>query len=96
MQVRLPVHRSMLHGGYLVLRLTDLQVNGIANYLIRIFGSLGLEGVMPLLVYGTYIRISIISGQLLTLKSHILGRRNSSSISCVLHYGYVRSTYTFP
>ncbi|KAH0847282.1 hypothetical protein AYO21_07328 [Fonsecaea monophora] len=30
-------------------------VNGIANYLVRIFGTLGLEGVMPLLVYAAFV-----------------------------------------
>ncbi|OAL29224.1 hypothetical protein AYO22_02118 [Fonsecaea multimorphosa] len=29
-------------------------VNGIVNYLVRIFGTLGLKGVMPLLIYAVY------------------------------------------
>ena len=36
-------------------------VNGIANYLVVIFGTLNLQGAMPLVVYGVYAIIGTIA-----------------------------------
>ncbi|OQV04558.1 hypothetical protein CLAIMM_09418 [Cladophialophora immunda] len=50
-------------------------VNGIANYLVRIFGTLGLKGVMPLLVYGIYSIVGTIAAFVACFTMDKFGRR---------------------
>ncbi|EXJ68554.1 uncharacterized protein A1O5_08347 [Cladophialophora psammophila CBS 110553] len=50
-------------------------VNGIANYLVLIFGTLGLKGVMPLLVYAIYSVIGTIAAFVACFTMDKFGRR---------------------
>ncbi|KAJ9609896.1 hypothetical protein H2200_006225 [Cladophialophora chaetospira] len=50
-------------------------VNGIANYLVVIFGTLGLTGVMPILVYAVYAIIGTIAAFIACFTLDKVGRR---------------------
>lgn len=50
-------------------------VNGIANYLVVIFGTLNLHGVMPLIVYGIYAITGTIAAFVACFTMDKFGRR---------------------
>ncbi|KIW67196.1 hypothetical protein, variant [Phialophora macrospora] len=52
-----------------------VMVNGIANYLVLIFGTLGLSGVMPLLVYAVYSVVGTIAAFIACFTMDKFGRR---------------------
>ena len=55
-------------------------VNGIANYLVVIFGTLNLHGVMPLVVYGIYAIIGTIAA-FIACKSLPNSERSATGVS---------------